>query len=53
MRVSYDGTQRKMFWLVWAVLGCLAYFLPLGWGIVETIVSLFVSWWIVYRSGWL
>jgi hypothetical protein len=43
--------QKKSFWLLFALLGLGAFFLPLGWGIVETFAALFVSWWIIYRSG--
>jgi hypothetical protein len=45
------GSQRKSFWLLFAVLGLGAYFLPLWWGVAETIAALVVSWWVIYRSG--
>jgi hypothetical protein len=48
-----DSTDRKIFWILFTVLSCGGYFLPLGWAIVEMFLSLIVSWWIVYRSGWL
>jgi hypothetical protein len=45
--------QRKMFWLIFAVLGLIADFaLPLVWGLIATIPLLFLSWWIAFRSGW-
>jgi hypothetical protein len=49
--VDMDGYERKMLYGLWFVLGLAAYWMPLLWGIVWSIVSLFVSWWIVYRSG--
>jgi hypothetical protein len=45
--------ERKMFWILWTLLSLFGYFLPFGWAIVEGIVAMFVSWWIVYRSGWM
>jgi hypothetical protein len=45
------GVQRKCFWLLLTLLSLGAFFLPLGWGVVETLVSAVVSWWIAYRSG--
>ena len=45
--------QRKLFWIVFVVLSLIADFaLPLIWGLVATIPILILSWWIVYRSGW-
>lgn len=45
--------QRKMFWLIFMVLGLIADFsLPLIWGLVATLPLLVLSWWIAYRSGW-
>jgi hypothetical protein len=46
-----DGYEKKIFWIVWFVLSLAAYWMPLIWGVVWTIVTMFVSWWIVYRSG--
>jgi hypothetical protein len=51
--VNMDGYEKKMVWILWFVLGLAAYWMPLLWGIVWSVVSLFVSWWIVYRSGWI
>jgi len=48
---SDSGVQRKCFWLLLTLLSLGAFFLPLGWGVVETLVSAVVSWWVVYRSG--
>lgn len=54
--ITYDGfvmDQRKMFWIILTVLSLIADFaLPLVWGLIATIPLIFVSWWIVYRSGW-
>jgi len=44
-------SQKKSFWLLFALLSFGAFFLPLWWGVAETFVSLFVSWWVIYRSG--
>ena len=45
--------QRKIFWVIFIVLSTVADFaLPLVWGFIASIPLLFVSWWIVYRSGW-
>ncbi len=45
--------QKKIFWIVFLILGLLADFvLPLWWGIVATLPIVFISWWIAYRSGW-
>ncbi|MFZ0420025.1 MAG: hypothetical protein WAM04_18130 [Candidatus Sulfotelmatobacter sp.] len=45
--------ERKVFWIVFAVLGLLADFLlPLWWGLAATIPCLFVAWWVAYRSDW-
>ena len=48
---SDSGVQRKCFWLLLTLLSLGAFFLPLRWGVVETLVSAVVSWWVVYRSG--
>jgi len=45
------GMQRRCFWLLLTLLSLGAFFLPFGWGVVETLVAAVVSWWIVYRSG--
>jgi hypothetical protein len=45
--------QRKVFWLLFTVLGLMADFiLPIIWGIVATIPILILSWWVAYRSEW-
>jgi hypothetical protein len=51
--VPMGDFEKKIFWLLWFVLGLAAYWMPLVWGLVWSVVSLFVSWWIVYRSGWI
>ena len=46
--------QRKLFWIVFIVLSLVADFvLPLIWGLIATIPLIFISWWVVYRSGWI
>lgn len=45
--------QRKIFWIVVAVLGLLAnVLLPLGWLLVATIPIVLVAWWVAYQSEW-
>jgi hypothetical protein len=45
--------QRKIFWIVFGVLGLIADFsLPLWWGLLATIPIGYLSWWIAYRSDW-
>jgi hypothetical protein len=45
--------QKKIFWMVFALLGLLADFLlPLWWGVAATIPILFIAWWVAYRSDW-
>jgi len=45
--------ERKIFWLLFAVLGLIADFvLPLWWGLAATIPIFCLSWWVAYRSDW-
>jgi hypothetical protein len=45
--------ERKIFWIVFALLGLLADFLlPLWWAIAATIPIVWISWWVAYRSEW-
>jgi len=45
--------ERKVFWIVFALLGFIADFtLPLWLGLLATIPIIFVSWWVAYRSDW-
>ena len=45
--------ERKVFWMVFMVLGLLADFLlPIWWGLAATIPIAFISWWVAYRSDW-
>jgi hypothetical protein len=48
--VDTDSSKRKIFWLLFTFLSFFAWFLPLTWGVVETFVALFASWWLVYRT---
>jgi hypothetical protein len=43
------NTQNKSFWLLFTILSFGAFWLPLGWGIAETLLALGVSWWVIYR----
>jgi hypothetical protein len=38
-----DSKNRQIFWLLFTVLGLGAWFLPFGWGVAETFVSLFAT----------
>ena len=45
--------QRKMFWIIFTLLGLLADFtLPFWWACAATIPIVVASWWIAYRSDW-
>ncbi|HTD24661.1 MAG TPA: hypothetical protein VK738_18540 [Terriglobales bacterium] len=46
--------QTKLFWMIFLILSVLAdIYLPLIWGLLATLPIAILSWWIVYRSGWL
>ncbi|HET7185785.1 MAG TPA: hypothetical protein VFI82_13945 [Terriglobales bacterium] len=46
--------EKKLFWLIFFILSLVADFvLPLVWGLLASILILFFSWWVVYRSGWI
>jgi hypothetical protein len=50
---SEKPKQRRIFWIVVAVLGLLADgLLPLGWLLVATLPIVLVAWWVAYQSGW-
>ena len=45
--------ERKVFWIVFIVLGLAAdLLLPLWWALAATIPIVYVAWWIAYRSDW-
>ena len=44
-------SQKKSFWLLFTILSLGAFFLPFWWGVAETFAAVFVSWWVIYRSG--
>jgi hypothetical protein len=45
--------ERKVFWIVFTVLGLLAdLLLPLWWGLAATVPCVFIAWWVAYRSDW-
>lgn len=53
LRFTIVCVERKIFWVVFMVLGLLAdLVLPLWWALAATIPILYVSWWIAYRSDW-
>lgn len=52
---TLEGTlEKKLFWIIFLGLSLLAdAFLPFFWGMVATLPIVVLSWWLVYRSGWL
>ena len=45
--------QRKIFWLLFIVLGLLmGFMLPMIWGLILQLPLAVVCWWVAYRSGW-
>ena len=45
--------ERKIFWMVFAVLGLAADFLlPFWWAVFATLPILYIAWWVAYRSEW-
>jgi len=45
--------ERKVFWIVFLVLGLLADFvLPIWWGLAATLPIALIAWWVAYRSDW-
>ncbi len=40
--------------VIWSVLGVIVgFFVSFMWSLILSIPLLLVSWWIVYRSGWI
>ncbi len=45
--------QKKIFWMLVAVLGLAAdMILPFWWGVAATVPIVILSWWVVYRTDW-
>jgi hypothetical protein len=45
--------QRKIFWLIFLILGLLCDFLlPIWWALAATIPIIIFAWWVAYRSDW-
>jgi hypothetical protein len=45
--------ERKIFWLVFTLLGLFADFLlPFWYAVAATLPIIFISWWVAYRSDW-
>jgi hypothetical protein len=45
--------ERKIFWLLFTLLGLIAdWALPLWWAVVATVPIGIFSWWVAYRSEW-
>jgi hypothetical protein len=51
--VKFLSVDKKIFWLLFTVLGALmGILLPLWWNLALTLPLLVLCWWVVYRSGW-
>jgi hypothetical protein len=55
--VQISGTfvlmERKIFWLLFIVLGLVMDFaLPIWWSMALTLPLMVLCWWVAYRSGW-
>lgn len=45
--------QKKIFWMVFAILGLVAdIVLPLWWALLASIPIVLIAWWVAYRSEW-
>jgi hypothetical protein len=45
--------EKKIFWLLFIVLGLVMDFaLPIWWSLALTLPLLLLCWWIAYKSGW-
>lgn len=44
--------ERKIFWLVLTVLGLATFWLPLWWQVAAFGPTVFIAWWVAYRSEW-
>jgi hypothetical protein len=45
--------ERKVFWIVVAVLGLLDMFLPVWLALAAAIPIVVAAWWVAYQSDWL
>ena len=46
--------EKKIFWLLFTVLGAvMGLLLPLWWNLALSLPLLVFCWWVVYRSGWI
>ena len=52
-QTSPQITERKVFWIVVAVLGLLDLFLPVWLALTAAIPIVIAAWWIAYQSAWL
>jgi uncharacterized membrane protein len=54
LQYSRGDVEKKVFWIIFLGLSLLAdVFLPFFWGMAATLPIVVLSWWLVYRSGWL
>jgi len=53
IRLQSSPMQRKIFWLVFLILGLLSDFLlPIWWALAATLPIIVIAWWVAYRSDW-
>ena len=51
--VRFPRMEKKIFWLLFAVLGlALDLVLPIWWSLALTLPLLVLCWWVAYKSGW-
>jgi hypothetical protein len=51
--VRFFSMDKKIFWLLFTVLGAvMGLLLPLWWNLALTLPLLVFCWWVVYRSRW-
>jgi hypothetical protein len=52
-RFPFGIMERKVFWLLFIVLGLIMdVALPIWWSLALTIPLAIVCWWVAYKSGW-
>ena len=44
--------EKKIFWILFTILGLCTYALPFWWAVVATIPCFVISWWVAYKSDW-
>jgi hypothetical protein len=45
--------ERRIFWLLFIILGlAMDFALPIWWSLALTLPLLVLCWWVAYKSGW-